>query len=158
MIIETEAFNAEIAAELLPLAQKCWDESSVFKGETCAYHGERDFIIEPDTEAYQRLEDQKLLVLVTLREESKLQGYVIGFLYNALHHKKTLCGIGDSMYIEPEYRKHTWAVAKRFEKEMQQRGAQIIGWPVHLNGPVYEILKARGYVGDDIVMEKRLCV
>jgi hypothetical protein len=34
----------------------------------------------------------------------------------------------------------------------------IIGWPVHLNGPVYDVLKAKGYVGDDIVMEKRLCV
>jgi len=60
------------------------------------------------------------------------------------------------MYIEPDYRSHTWAVAKRFEKEMAQLGAQILGWPAHLNGPVYEVLKARGYVGDDIVMEKRL--
>ena len=35
-------------------------------------------------------------------------------------------------------------------------GAQIIGWPVHFNGPVYDLLKAKGYIGDDIVMEKRI--
>lgn len=156
--ITRETFNSELAAEMLPLSQKCWNESTLFKKDTCAYYGERDFAIEPDTEAYQRLSDQGVLVVVTLRAESKLQGYVIGFLYNSLHHKKIPCGFGDSIYIEPEYRSHTWAVAKRFEEEMKTLGAQIIGWPVHFEGPVYEILKAKGYIGDDIVMEKRLCV
>lgn len=156
--IDKEAFSGPLAAEILPLARKCWGESTAFKGETCAYFGERDFLIEPDEEAYQRLADQGLLVLVTLRDEGELKGYVIGFVYKALHHKKILGGIGDSIYIEPDYRSHTWAVAKRFEIEIKGLGAQILGWPVHFNGPVYEILKAKGYVGDDIVMEKRLCV
>jgi hypothetical protein len=157
MKIEREIFNPEVFAEILPLAQKCWDESTAFKGESCAYFGERDFKVEPDAESYERLERDGLLVLVTLRDEGKVQGYVVGFLYNALHHKKILCGIGDSIYIEPGYREHTWAVAKRFESEMKERGAKILGWPCHFNGPVYDVLKAKGYVGDDIVMEKRLC-
>jgi hypothetical protein len=46
--------------------------------------------------------------------------------------------------------------AERFETEFKALGAAIIGWPAHINGPVYEVLKARGYVGDDIVMERRL--
>ena len=158
IVIEREAFNAALAAEMLPLAQKCWNESTAFKGETCAYYGERDFDIEPDTDAYQALADQGKLVVVTLREDTELKGYVIGFTYTSLHHRKIPCGFGDSIYIEPEYRSHTWAVAKRFESEMQKRGAQIIGWPVHLNGPVYEVLKAKGYSADDVVMEKRLPV
>ena len=42
---------------------------------------------------------------------------------------------------------------------MRERNVQIIGWPTHVDGPMYALLKARGYVGDDIVMEKRLpCV
>jgi hypothetical protein len=154
--IEKEKFGPETANEVVPLSRKCWDESTAFKGESCAYYGDRDFVIEPDVEAYQRLADQNLFVLVTLRDDGVLKGYVIGFLYTSLHHKHILCGIGDSIYIEPEYRSHTWAVAKRFEKEMREMGAKILGWPVHLNGPVYDILKAKGYVGDDIVMEKRL--
>jgi len=156
IVIEKEAFNAEVAAKVSPLAQKCWNESTAFKGESCAYFGDREFIIEPDTAAYQRLADQGLLVLVTIRDDGELKGYVIGFTYTSLHHKNILCGIGDSLYIEPDYRAHTWAVAKRFEKEMETLGVKILGWPVHLNGPVYDVLKAKGYVGDDIVMEKRL--
>jgi len=156
--IKREVFNAESAAEVVPLSRKCWAESTDFKGESCAYFGDRDFRIEPDTEAYQKLADDGALVLVTLRDEGELKGYVIGFVYPALHHKGILCGIGDSIYIEPGHRSHTWAVAKRFEQEMTEMGAKILGWPVHLNGPVYEILKAKGYVGDDIVMERRLCV
>src|SRR5271170_4943571 len=154
--IEKETFNTELAAEVLPLARKCWKESTDFKGESCAYFGDRDFLIEPDTEAYLKLQNEGSLVLVTLRDDKELKGYVIGFLYNALHHKKILCGIGDSIYIEPDYRTHTWAVAKRFETEIAALGAKILGWPVHLDGPVYDILKAKGYVGDDIVMERRL--
>ena len=157
IVIEKEVFNAELAAEVLPLARKCWAESSDFKGESCAYFGDRDFLIEPDTNAYQKLENEGALVLVTLRDGKELKGYVIGFLYNAMHHKGIRCGIGDSIYIEPAYRTHTWAVAKRFETEIAAIGAKILGWPVHFKGPVYKILKAKGYVGDDIVMEKRLC-
>jgi hypothetical protein len=155
--IAKEAFTAETAAEVLPLCRKCWAESTDFKGESCAYFGDRDFVIEPDTDAYLRLADQGSLVLVTLRDGEEMKGYVIGFTYTALHHKGILCGIGDSIYIEPGFRSHTWAVAKRFEKEMSEAGAKILGWPVHFNGPVYDVLKAKGYVGDDIVMEKRLC-
>lgn len=155
--IEKEPYNSNLFTEVLPLAQKCWEESTVTKAETCAYYGERDFAIEPDTEGYQRLEDQGVLVLITLREDGSLKGYIIGFLYRSMHHKRILCGIGDSVYVEPDYRSYTGVMAEKFEKEMRHRGAEIIGWPVHVDGPVYEVLKARGYVGDDIVMEKRLC-
>jgi hypothetical protein len=147
----------ELFNEMLPLAQKCWDESTALKVESCSY-GDRDFKIEPDAEAYKRLSDQGHFVFVSLRDEGKLKGYVVGFVYNALHHKNTLCGAGDSIYIDPDYRSHTWALAKRFEEEITSLGARILGWPVHPNGPVYEILKSKGYSADDVVMEKLLCV
>ena len=155
MKIAREPLTHELFTEILPLAQKCWEESTKNKGETCAYYGEREFQVEPDEKSYQEFSDNGRLVLITLRNE-KLLGYVIGIVYSSLHHKKILCGFGDTIYIEPEYRKHTWAVIKRFESEMQALGIQIIGWPTHVNGPVYELLKAKGYVGDDIVMEKRI--
>lgn len=154
--IAKESFSPELSAEMLPLARKCWNESTIIKAESCAFYGERDFEIEPDMTTYQMLSDTGRLVLITIRDEV-LQGYLLGFIYSTLHHKKIMGGIGDSIYIEPKYRAYTGVAADRFEKEMGVLGAQIIGWPVHINGPVYEVLKARGYVGDDIVMEKRLC-
>jgi len=156
--IEKEPFSLEVSAEILPLAQKCWDESTLVKKETCAYYGERDFIVEPDTDGYERLSKQGLVVLVTLRDETVLKGYVIGFIYHSLHHKKILCGMGDSIYIEPDYRSYTAVVAEKFEQAMKELKVEIIGWPTHIDGPTYQVLKTRGYVGDDIVMEKRLCV
>lgn len=157
VVIEREPLTHALFAEVLPLSQKCWNESTIAKGETCAFYGEREFAIEPDEEAYQALSDSGKLILLTLRDEGKLVGYVIGFSYRALHHKKITGGIGDSIYVEPDYRpSHTWALAKRFEEEMRRLGVEIIGWPVTPDGPVCEVLKARGYVGDDIVMEKRL--
>lgn len=154
--IDREDFTPELFAEILPLAQKCWNESTIAKGETCAFYGEREFQIEPDTEVYQQLTDKGTLVIVTLRDEMQLKGYVVGFAYRGLHHRKILGGIGDSIYIEPEYRSYAAVVADRFENELKALGVQIIGWPVTPDGPVHQVLKARGYVGDDIVMEKRL--
>jgi len=153
--IEQEPFSLALAAEILPLAQKCWNESTLIKQETCAYFGERDFDIEPNFEVYERFANTGSVVLVTLRDES-LKGYVVGFTHHSLHHKKILCGYGDSIYIEPEYRSYTAIVADKFERAMKDLNVQMIGWPTHIDGPIYQVLKARGYVGDDIVMEKRI--
>jgi GNAT superfamily N-acetyltransferase len=156
--VAVEVLTSDLFAEILPLAIKCWKESTEIKGDTCAFYGERDFQIEPDYDAYQRLADDGALAVVTLRDDGKLVGYVIGFSYRALHHKKVLGGIADNIYLEPDFRAYAPVLAERFEKEMKARGVQIIGWPTHENGPVYALLKSMGYVGDDIVMEKRLCV
>lgn len=156
--IEKEPFSPALIAEILPLAQRCWEESTRVKAETCAYYGERDFAVDPDMDVYDRFAQQGLLVTVTLRDEAALKGYVMGFVYRSPHHKKILCGHGDSIYIEPEYRSYTAIVAEKFEAAMKDLNVQAMGWPTHIDGPVYAVLKARGYTGDDIIMEKRLCV
>lgn len=157
MNIQLEPFTPELFAEILPLAQKCWEEQTQVKGADCAYYGERDFKVEPDLDTYARLALMGYTVIVTLRDEGALRGYIVGIIYRSWHHKNILCGNGDSIYVEPPHRAYTAVMAERFERELARLGAQIIGWPTHRNGPVYELLKARGYVGDDIVMEKRLC-
>ena len=157
VVINVEPFSRELSAEIAPLAQKCWNESTVIKAETCAFYGERDFQIEPDVDRYELLASQGFVVMVTLRNDAEIKGYVIGLVYRSMHHKHILCGIGDTAYLEPDYRAYMAPVANRFEQEMRSRGVGIIGWPTHAEGPVYEVLKALGYVGDDIVMEKRLC-
>lgn len=156
--IGVETLTPDLFAELRPLSLKCWAESTTVKAETCAFHGERDFEIEPDYDAYQKLADGGALVVVTLRHDKVLVGYVVGFAYRALHHKALLGGIVDTAYIEPEFRSYAPVAVKRFEKEMRKRDVAIIGWPTHEKGPIFALLKSMGYAGDDIVMEKRLCV
>ena len=156
LTIEREEFTEALYQEILPLGQRCWEESTTNKAEDCAYYGERDFEIEPDTSVYHQAAAQGRLVVVTLRDKGVLVGYVVGFLYRSWHHNRILCANVDSIYIEPAYRSCASVVADRFEKEFVSLGAAIIGWPTHINGPMYSVLKSRGYVGDDIVMEKRL--
>lgn len=155
--IEKEPFTMELMAEILPLAQRCWNESTLEKGESCAFYGEREFQIEPYGEMYQELSDKGALVLITLRVDGVLQGYVEGFTYRTMHHKKIIGALGDSIYIEPPFRSHASALINRFESEVKGMGAGIIGWPTQEGGAVYNVLKAKGYVGDDVVMEKRIC-
>jgi hypothetical protein len=156
--IERETFDRALFDEILPLAQKCWQESTAIKADTCAFYGDREFQIEPDYDAYQKIEDAGSMVVITVRELGKLVGYLLGFSYRAMHHKHIIGGIADTMYLEPDHRTYAPIVAARFEKEMKDMGVGIIGWPTHENGPTYALLKTMGYVGDDVVMEKRLGV
>lgn len=155
--ISVEKFTADLFAEILPLAQKCWNECSVIKGETCAYHGQRDFAIDPNVEKFDEMAKNGALIVVTLRD-GELKGYIVGVLYHSLHLKKVLCAGVDNIYIEPEFRTYSPVMVKRFEDEAKQAGVEIIGWPVSAGTPIHELLKAVGYVADDVVMEKRLCV
>ncbi len=158
VMVQKETPSLELFEELLPLAKKCWTQSTADKGESCAYYGKREFEIQPDIDQYLHLQEHQSLLILTLREEGRLCGYVVGILYRCLHHKKILGCIADTIYIEPQYRGHTLLVVNRFEREAAALGVGIIGWPTHINGPVYTFLKAHGYIADDIVMEKLLCV
>jgi hypothetical protein len=146
----------ELFHKLLPLAQESWNESSRAKAETCAFYGKRDLKIEPDADQYQRLDSLGILLLLTLRDGNDVVGYLLAVTHPALHHKQIICANVDCVYVDPDYRSYTGVMIERFEKEATDRGAQIIGWPTHPNGPVYEVLTAMGYVGDDLVMEKQL--
>lgn len=154
--IQKEVFSTELAKEILPLAQNCWQESTFNKGETCSYHGERDFQIEPNLEVYESFSAAESLVIFTIREDAILKGYVIVFMYRSWHHKNILCASVDSMYVQPSHRSFSPLMTEKLEKELKSLEVQIIGWATHINGPVYEFLKSMGYVGDDMVMEKRL--
>jgi len=156
VVIALEPFSAALFREILPLAQKCWEEATILKAETCAFYGERDFQIEPDEARYHELAAIRTLVIVTLRQEGVLEGYVEGFLYRSLHHQKILAGIGDTLYVNPSLRSYTGPLVDRFLEEMRVRHAQIIGWPVTPGSSVHKVLLTFGFVGDDVVMEKRL--
>ena len=154
--IELEPFSRELFSQLVPFGQKCWDESSIAKGGKCAYYGERNFICEPDVDQYERIANMGNMAIFTVRNAGALVGFVIGFTYQCLHHRPIIGAIGDIIYIEPEFRSYTPILVEKFAKRMKEMGAQTIGWPATEGGPVYQVLKALGFVGDDVVMEKRL--
>ena len=152
-----EQLTPELYQELCPLGQRCWDECSTIKGVTCAFHGERGFIIEPDAEQYLSVAKQNALIVATLRDGMTLHGYSLGILYRSLHHKPIIVGNVDSFYIEPDYRQYASVLIKKMESEFESRGVVIVGWPTSPDGPLFSVLKELGYIPDDVIMEKRLC-
>lgn len=157
MNISVEPFTSDLANEITPLGQQSWDECSEIKKDTCAYHGQRGLAIDPDIDQYLYLAEHDSLVAMTLRDdENVLRGYALLILYRSLHLKSELCGNVDTFYVQPDYRRSMPRFMSHIEDAFRDRGISIIGWPVTMTGNLYEILKRRGYIADDVVMELKL--
>jgi hypothetical protein len=157
MKIAIEPFTLELAAEITPLGQECWDECSEIKKDTCAYHGQRGLPIDPNNDQYVLMQNSNILIAMTMRdEEGTLQGYALMLLYYSLHLRKELCGNIDTFYVRPSHRKFMPRFMTSVEQEFLSRGVSIVGWPVTMTGLLFEILKKRGYIADDVIMELKL--
>ncbi|RQS63836.1 hypothetical protein [Burkholderia sp. Bp8984] len=157
MKIAIESLTLELAEEITPLGQQSWDECSEIKKDTCAYHGQRGLAIDPNIDQYLYLATRNCLIVMTLRnDDGALCGYALLILYYSLHLKNELCGNVDTFYVQLEHRRFMPRFMSRIEDELRARGVSIIGWPVTATGKLYEILKRRGYIADDVVMELKL--
>lgn len=155
--VAIEPFTRELSEEILPLGQQSWNECSEIKKDTCAYHGQRGLPVDPDIDHYLYLYEHNSLIAMTLRDnENILRGYALLILYKSLHLKTELCGNIDTFYIQPDYRLSMPRLIAKVENELRNRDVSIIGWPVTMTGKMYEILKHRGYIADDVVMELKL--
>jgi hypothetical protein len=155
--IAIEPFTRELADEIVPLGQQSWDECSEIKKDTCAYHGQRGLAIDPDIDQYLYLDHHQSLIAMTLRDDDKvLRGYALLILYKSLHLKTELCGNVDTFYVQPNFRRSMSRFISEIEEVLRQRGISIIGWPVTMTGKMFEILKRRGYIADDVVMELKI--
>lgn len=155
--ISIEPFTRDLAAEIVPLGQQSWDECSEIKKDTCAYHGQRGLAIDPDIDQYLYLAENQSLIAMTLRDDDKvLRGYALLILYKSLHLKTELCGNVDTFYVQPDFRRSMSRFISEIEEVLRSRGISIIGWPVTMTGKMFEILKRRGYIADDVVMELKI--
>lgn len=155
--IAIEPFTRELANEIVPLGQQSWDECSEIKKDTCAYHGQRGLAIDPDIDQYLYLAENHSLIAMTLRDDDKvLRGYALLILYKSLHLKTELCGNVDTFYVQPNSRRSMSRFISEIEETLRLRGISIIGWPVTMTGKMFEILKRRGYIADDVVMELKI--
>lgn len=155
--ISREPYSETLQYEILPLAQKCWDEGSLAKGEHCAFHGKRDVQIEPDFVLYKTISDNGRLIIFTIRDEDVLVGYAIVMVYPSPHHKKLITANGDSIYVEIAYRGHSPVLVEKVINEVTETGAVTLNWAVSADSPMYDLLVKFGFVGDEIIMEKLLC-
>lgn len=153
--IASEPFTQTLADEIAPLGQRSWDECSEIKKDSCSFHGERGFRIQPDIPQYLRLAEADSLIAMTLRNDGLLVGYALCILYRSLHHAPVRCANVDTFYVEPGHRAHMRSLISAMEDRFREREIVVVGWPTSPEGKLFGILKLHGYAPDDVVMEKR---
>lgn len=91
-----------------------------------AGHDQDRIPLEMDWDRYDALSREGRLVVVGARRDGRLCGYLTAFLTTHLHHRNTLFGILDLIYLHPADRAG-WAGVRLFrvaEQAMKDRGAQ----------------------------------
>lgn len=137
--------------EALPLLEAHWQEIAHFK----------DIPLDPDYEAYKKIEAAGFLRCYTARWESgpvsHMVGYAVYFLRYHPHYKSSLQASQDILYIDPKYRGGTGA---RFinwcDDQLRAEHVQVVYHHVkaaHNFGP---LLERFGYELQDLIYGKRL--
>ncbi len=158
MNLSIEHLTSDLFEELRPLGQESWDECSEVKKDTCSFHGERGFTIQPDKDQYLfHAERDSLLAFIIRDENGSVQGYSLAILYQSLHHAPVTCANVDTFYIRPNARIYIRSFIAMMERKFEECGVVVVGWPVTPKGGLFDVLQKLGYAPDDVVMEKRIC-
>ncbi len=86
---------SQIRDEAWPLLLRHWEEIALNKETTP---------LDPDWDAYKRLEDAGVLHVTTLRLDGELIGYVSFFVGPNFHYKTKIVASDDIFYLAPEHR------------------------------------------------------
>jgi GNAT superfamily N-acetyltransferase len=118
----------------------------------------KEFMYEPDYEAYRRIANAGMLRCITCRHYTELIGYIIFFVSPNLHYKSCMTATEDIYFVRKEYRKGRIGI-KLFqyaESVLKDRGVQriVVNTKIHLdNSRLFEYL---GYKQTDKVFTKML--
>lgn len=84
--------------------------------------------LDVDVAAYQALEVQGKLSIVTLRVDGILVGYFVSFLHTHLHYQQTRCAYVDVYYVRPDLRRYGYGLLlfQTAETALRMRGVQKV--------------------------------
>jgi len=84
--------------------------------------------LDPDWEAYERMEQSGKLWVLTARKGSQLIGYIVMLISTDFHYRKLLKATEDIHFILSEYRKGIvgYKMLARMKQAMKDKGVQLI--------------------------------
>ena len=84
--------------------------------------------LDPDFEAYDRMEKSGKLWVMTAREDGALIGYIVMFLSSDLHYRKLLRALEDIHFILPEHRKGLlgYKMLAKTKQAMKEKGVHTV--------------------------------
>lgn len=134
--------------ELAPILPEHYEELCVTK----------DFPLEPDFAAYDRLNTAGMLKAVTCRSDKSLVGYIIFIVQPHLHYRSCTTAFEDLYYVKKEFRKGRTGIRlfQFAEKVLKDAGVKriILHTKIHMdNSRLFEYL---GYKNTDKLFTKLL--
>lgn len=149
-MIATTSFQREKVMdtwdEMFPLLTEHWKEVALFN----------DIPLDPDKEAYERMEANGAVRLYTLRDEGQLVGYSVFFIIHHPHYKSSMQAQQDIIYITPEARGIGKQFIKDCDEELRKEGVQVVSQHVKASHNFGPLLERIGYVISDHIYVRRL--
>lgn len=148
MITYAEEDPTAFFKELAPILPVHYEELCVTK----------DFPLDPDYAAYDRMQKAGMLRAITCRSDGELVGYIIFFVHPHIHYKSCVTAFEDLYYVKKEFRKGRVGI-KLFqfaESVLKDTGVHriIMHTKIHMdNSRLFEYL---GYKNSDKLFTKLL--
>lgn len=135
MLFVVEEKPVEVFQKLLAMMEDHYNEVSSFKNHK----------LNPNWEAYQKLEDEGNLCVITLRDEDNdIVGYSVNFIIRHLHYNIRV-GLNDIIYIKPEYRKYAMQLIATTEETMRRFGVDYVIISIKPFKDFSKLLYRKGY-------------
>ena len=117
MITYQREWLSVIKEEVEPLLVMHWEEVGMFDKNRVP--------LWVDWSKYLFLEEWGGYLVVTVRDDDKLVGYLGAFITEHMHYNKTKFGMTDVVYVLPEYRKGLLGVKLISESEQDMKGLGV---------------------------------
>jgi len=139
--VETIAATRE---EAWPLLEQHWREIAQFKDVQ---------VLDPDWDAYARLEQMGRLWVMTVRVGGRLIGYTTVIISHDLHYRNLIRAQEDIHFLLPEYRKGLlgYRMLRFVRDKMRARGVQMISFRTKASKSHGPLLERLGGVLHDLV-------
>lgn len=114
--------------------------------------------LDPDWPRYVSLEEVGQLAVYTARDDGRLVGYSVFFLYQHIHYKQTRIASNDVLFLHPDYRKGTCGIKliKHSEQQLKSLGVNKVTWHIKFNKDFRPILHRMGYCDEEVIVGKIL--
>lgn len=144
-----QEFLSQVEDDIKPLLEKDWLEIE---------HSKHTRVLDPDWEAYYKVESSDMLRIFTVRDDNLLVGYFVVLLIPSLHNKGLVQGVVDIIYLDKEYRKGFtgYKLFKFSEKCLREDNIKVMHVTTTEINPIDPILDRLGYSKIETKFEKVL--
>lgn len=135
---------AQIKPDMQELIREHWEEIA---------HDKDQIPLDPDYEAYQRLEALGKVLICSARIDGKLVGYSIFFVTQHPHYKSTKVASNDILYLQKQYRGTGLGpeLIRFSESAVLLQGAKKVTWHIKPEFDFSSILSRMDYHLDELV-------